>query len=130
MAVRIVNSQEIEPLKLPGRELRWLVTPDTIGAEKISVNIMTCPAGSVVRPLHSHRDIEEVLLILEGSGEVWLDGDLGRFKKGDAVLLPANSKHQVRSLGPDTLVTACIFSAPTTPDSFVFYDQDMFSQLP
>jgi mannose-6-phosphate isomerase-like protein (cupin superfamily) len=126
MAVRVASCEAIEPVKLPGRELRWLVTPETIGAEKIAVNIMLCPAGSIVRPMHSHKDIEEVLLILEGEGEVWIDGELGRFKQGDAVLLPANSKHQVRSLGPGPLRTACIFSAPTTPASFVSYDQDAF----
>ena len=129
MAVRIANIGDIEPVKLPGRDLRWLVTPETIGAQRVSVNIMNCPAGSVVRPLHAHKDIEEVLLILEGAGEVWVDGEIGQFKKGDAVLLPANSKHQVHSLGPGPLITACIFSAPTTPASFITYDEDMFADL-
>jgi mannose-6-phosphate isomerase-like protein (cupin superfamily) len=127
MSVRIASIADIKPLNLPGRDLSWLVTPETIGAQKISVNIMTCPARSVVRPLHAHRDIEEVLLILEGEGEAWVDGEIGKFKKGDAVWLPENSRHQVRNTGDGPLITACIFSAPTTPASFVMYEEDMFA---
>ncbi|NLA59095.1 MAG: cupin domain-containing protein [Firmicutes bacterium] len=126
MAVRVVSLDSIEPQRLPGRDLQWLVTPETIGAEQLSIAIMTCPGKSVVKPLHSHRDIEEVILILEGEGEAWVDGETATFKKGDAVLFPANSKHQVRNTGDGPLITASIFSAPTSPDSYIIYDEDVF----
>ena len=54
----------------------------------MSIAIMDCPAGSVVRPLHSHKDIEEVILILDGQGEAWIDGEMVSFRKGDAVFFP------------------------------------------
>lgn len=92
----------------------------------MSVAIMNCPAGSVVRPLHGHRDVEETLLVLEGEGEAWVDGEKAFFHKGDAVFFPANSKHQVRNTGKVTLVTASIFSAPNAPDSYVVYEEDAF----
>jgi mannose-6-phosphate isomerase-like protein (cupin superfamily) len=104
-----------------------MVTPETIGAEKLSIAIMTCPAKSIVRPLHSHKEIEEVILILAGEGEAYVDGERAFFKKGDAVLFPANSKHQVRNTGNEPLITASIFSAPTSPDSYVIYEEDVFS---
>ena len=127
MSVRIVSLKEIEPLHLPGRDLQWMVTPETIGAVKLSIAIMTCPAKSIVRPLHSHKEIEEVILILAGEGEAYVDGERAFFKKGDAVLFPANSKHQVRNTGNEPLITASIFSAPTSPDSYVIYEEDVFS---
>jgi len=127
LSVRIVSLKEIEPLHLPGRDLQWMVTPETIGAEKLSIAIMTCPAKSIVRPLHSHKEIEEVILILAGEGEAYVDGERAFFKKGDAVLFPANSKHQVRNTGNEPLITASIFSAPTSPDSYVIYEEDVFS---
>ncbi|MGI6567586.1 MAG: cupin domain-containing protein [Firmicutes bacterium] len=126
MSVRVVSLDSIEPQHLPGRDLQWLVTPETIGAEQLSIAIMTCPAKSVVKPLHSHKDIEEVILILEGEGEAYVDGQKAFFKKGDAVLFPASSKHQVRNTGDGPLITASIFSAPTSPDSYVVYDEDAF----
>ncbi|HEY8344319.1 MAG TPA: cupin domain-containing protein [Bacillota bacterium] len=127
MSVRIASLNSIKPQHLPGRDLQWLVTKETIGAERLSVAIMTCPAKSIVKPLHSHKGIEEVILILEGEGEAYVDGDRAFFRKGDAVLFPADSKHQVRNTGDGPLVTASIFSAPTSPDSYVIYDEDVFS---
>ena len=124
MAVQIVSLSDIPRQKLPGRELQWLVTPETMDAERISMAVMDCPAGSTVRPLHSHRDIEEILYILEGEGEAWVDGEVGEFKVGDAVLFPANSKHMVRNTGTTSLRTCSIFSPPTSPDSYTLYEDE------
>lgn len=124
MAIRIASLSDIPAQQLPGRELKWLVTPETIGAEKISMAVMYCPPGSTVRPLHSHRDIEEILYILEGEGEAWVDGEVAPFKQGDAVLLPANSKHMVRNTGAASLRTCSIFSPPTTPNSYALYEDE------
>jgi mannose-6-phosphate isomerase-like protein (cupin superfamily) len=77
--------------------------------------------------MHAHRDIEEVILILDGEGEAWVDGDRAFFKKGDAVLFPANSRHQVRNTGGSPLRTASIFSAPTKPDDYIMYADDAFA---
>lgn len=128
MAVRIASQKDIEVLNLEGRDLQWIVTPETIGSEKLSIAIMNCPAGSIVRPMHSHKDIEEVILILEGEGEAYVDGDRAFFKKGDAVLFPVNSKHQVRNTGDGPLITASIFTPQTTPDSYVKYEEDAFAE--
>lgn len=127
MSVKIASLKDIEPLHAPGRDLQWIVTPETIGAEQLSIAIMTCPPRSIVRPLHSHKGIEEVILILAGGGEAYVDGDKAFFKKGDAVLFPADSKHQVRNTGDEPLITASIFSAPTNPDSYVVYEEDVFA---
>jgi mannose-6-phosphate isomerase-like protein (cupin superfamily) len=124
MGIRIASLSDVPAQKLPGRELQWLVTPETIGAEKISMAVMDCPPGSTVRPLHSHRDIEEILFILEGEGEAWVDGEVAPFKQGDAVLFPANSKHMVRNTGTTSLRTCSIFSPPTSPDSYSLYEDE------
>jgi len=124
MGIRIASLSDVPAQKLPGRELQWLVTPETIGAEKISMAVMDCPPGSTVRPLHSHRDIEEILFILEGEGEAWVDGEVAPFKQGDAVLFPANSKHMVRNTGMTSLRTCSIFSPPTSPDSYSLYEDE------
>jgi len=122
MPVRTVSLDDVPAQDMPGRKLQWLVTPDTLGVEKIGIAIMDCPAGSTVRPLHTHIDTEEVLLILDGEGEAWVDDETAFFKKGDAVLLPANSKHMVRNTGKGPLITASIFSPPTTPASYRLFD--------
>jgi mannose-6-phosphate isomerase-like protein (cupin superfamily) len=127
MPVKVVNQDDVRPLNLPGRSLQWIVTPETMGAKHLSIAIMKVPGQSVVRPLHAHRGIEEVILILQGEGEAWVDGEKAFFAKGDAVLFPADSRHQVRNTGNEELITASIFSAPTNPDAYIQYDEDVFA---
>jgi len=128
MPVKVVNQSQVKAVHLPGRDLSWIINDNTVGAEKMSIAIMNCPAKSIVRPVHAHKNIEEVILILEGEGEAWVDGEKAFFKKGDAVFFPANSKHQVRNTGDGTLVTASVFSEVTRPDSYIMYDEDAFKE--
>ena len=129
MAVKVINCDMIHPLHLPGRDLRWIINNETVGAQKMSIAIMDCPAHSIVRPLHSHKGIEEVILILEGCGEAWVEGEKAMFKKGDAVFFSAGSRHQVRNIGESMLVTASIFSSVTSPDSYTTYEEDVFENI-
>jgi mannose-6-phosphate isomerase-like protein (cupin superfamily) len=122
MTIHVASLRDTPALELPGRRLQWLVTPDTMGARNLSLAVMDCPVGSTVRPLHGHRDTEEVLFILEGEGEAWVDGEVAPFSQGDAVLFPANSKHMVRNTGGGSLRTCSIFSPPTSPESYILYE--------
>jgi quercetin dioxygenase-like cupin family protein len=128
MPVQIISPDAVPVQPMPGRTLQWLVTgdplvADTLAAENLSLAVMRCAPGSVVRPLHAHRDTEELVYILEGQGEAWVDGETAAFKAGDAILFPADSKHMVRNNGEAELVALAIFSPPTTADSYLLYDQ-------
>lgn len=50
------------------------------GAE-VSVNKM--PAGAAVPFVHRHQKNEEIYGVLEGSGQIWLDGKVVDIKAGD-----------------------------------------------
>ena len=126
MSVKIVSQASTPAVDLPGRKLQWIADCRTMGSEQLSIAIMTCPAKSIVRPMHSHKDVEEIILILSGEGEAWVDGEVGPFKEGDAVLFPANSKHQVRNTGQTDLITASIFASSDAPASYVMYEEDAF----
>jgi uncharacterized cupin superfamily protein len=123
-----ISETDVAPLHLEGRDLRWIITGDTVGARQMSMAVMHCFPHAVVKPLHAHRDIEEAIYIVEGEGEAWIDGELTAFKKGDTVFFPANSKHQVRNTSGAVLVTASIFSKPTSPDQYVSYPENMFEE--
>ena len=123
-----ISENEIEPLHLEGRDLRWIITGETVGATQMSIAVMRCFSRAVVKPLHAHKDIEEVIYIVEGEGRAWIDGELVDFSQGDAVFFPANSKHQVRNTSDKCLVTASIFSKPTSPDQYITYPEDMFEK--
>jgi uncharacterized cupin superfamily protein len=126
--VKIASLANVAPTHLPGRDLRWLVTPETLGVKGLSACVLNCPPHGAVKPLHAHTNIEEVIYIMSGQGETWIDGERAFFKQGDAVLFPANSAHQIRNTGDEELVTLCMFSAVTDPASYVNYDRDVFAE--
>jgi len=121
-----INYNDVEPLHLEGRDLSWIVTEETVGAKQMAIAVMNCFPNAIVKPLHSHKDIEEVIYILGGQGKSWIDGEIVEFKKGDAVFFPANSKHQVCNTSDETLTTLSIFSQPTSPEQYISYPESMF----
>jgi len=124
--LRKVNDKDFEATHLEGRDLTWVINEETVGAKQMAIAIMHCFPNAIVKPLHAHKDIEEVIYIIEGQGEAWIDGDLVPFSKGDSVFFPANSKHQVRNTSDKELVTASIFSQPTSSDQYIIYPESIF----
>lgn len=128
MPVRIAHQKDIAPLHMPGRDLQWIVNTETIGATMVSACILNAPPKSVVRPLHGHKDVEEALYVMQGDGEAWVDGERAPFTAGDAVMFPANSRHQIRNTGDVPMIVVCMFSAVTKPEDYVNYDEDVFAK--
>jgi mannose-6-phosphate isomerase-like protein (cupin superfamily) len=46
---------------------------------------------------HYHARTEEIYFLLEGKGEMELDGERRHVAPGDAVLIPAGAWHQIRA---------------------------------
>jgi len=122
MPIPIVSPADVPVQAMPGRTLQWLATAETLGAQRLSMCRMVCPPGATVRPVHAHRDTEELVYVLEGQGEAWVEGVVGTFRAGDVVLFPANAKHAVRNTGTVPLVAACFFAPATRAESYLFYE--------
>jgi mannose-6-phosphate isomerase-like protein (cupin superfamily) len=58
---------------------------------------------------HYHRESEEFYYLLEGSGEMEIDGEQARVRPGDAILIPAGAWHQIRAdeEGPLRFLCCC-----------------------
>ena len=69
-----------------------------------------------------HQNSEEVLLVLSGQGEAWVEGETALFKAWDAVLSPAKRKYIVRNTGSEPLITASIYSPPTQSDQYQLFE--------
>src|SRR6266571_150000 len=52
------------------------------------------PAGGQTQR-HYHAVTEEIYFLLEGSGDMEVDGSHQRVGPGDAVLIPAGARHQI-----------------------------------
>ncbi len=68
------------------------------------------PGGSTQR--HYHAASEEIYFVLEGSGDLELEGERARIGPGDAVPIPPGAWHEIRNSGEATLRFLCCCSPP------------------
>lgn len=75
-----------------------LINSKTVGALTLRVGVAEFPPG-VGDEVHYWHNCEEVLYIMEGSGEVEIEGEKRTFKAGDAIFIPFRGKHRTVNTG-------------------------------
>ena len=88
---------------------RMLVSALT-GAERLCVFEQFCEPGRGA-PTHLHV-VEEVLTVVEGQAEVWLDGERATLVAGQSAVVPAGRKHGFRNTGLAALNVRATLAAP------------------
>jgi mannose-6-phosphate isomerase-like protein (cupin superfamily) len=69
---------------------------------------------------HYHARSEEIYVVLDGSGEMEVDGDRRRVGPGDAILIPPGAWHQIRAEGGAALRFLCCCAPPYADDDTYF----------
>ncbi|HEY6181070.1 MAG TPA: cupin domain-containing protein [Terriglobales bacterium] len=128
MKLPIVDEKTVEALDLPGRHLRWVVTPENTNARHCSMCVIQVAPGETVRPAHSHPNGEEVIYIIQGSGRVMIDGVVEAVKQGYAVLFPQGAVHMLQNSGKEEMKVACFFAPPTNLDNYKLFEDVQFPE--
>jgi mannose-6-phosphate isomerase-like protein (cupin superfamily) len=68
---------------------------------------------------HYHARTEEIYFLLEGEGEMEVDGERRLVGPGEAVLIPAGAWHQIRAETPLRFLCCC---APPYSHEDTFFD--------
>jgi quercetin dioxygenase-like cupin family protein len=68
---------------------------------------------------HYHAQSEEIYLIVEGGGELEVDGETRAVGAGDAILIPPGSWHQLTA-GDDGVTLLCCCVPPYSDDDTHF----------
>ena len=87
---------------------------DAAGTTPIRTGIQTAQPGYEA-PVHSHPYLE-VLHILDGVAEAWIDGQEDRkvvLRRGDTIALPPGVPHSFRVVGDETLRLLGTHASPT-----------------
>lgn len=74
----------------------------SIGARKLGYNLTELPPGKAQCPFHSHRQEEEMFLVLEGQGELRFGDQRFKIRKHDVIACPtgdATVAHQIINTG-------------------------------
>ncbi|HTZ56450.1 MAG TPA: cupin domain-containing protein [Acidobacteriaceae bacterium] len=122
MTLPIVDENSIEALDLPGRKLRWLMSPETVDPKHCSMCVIQVAPGETVRPAHSHPNGEEIIYIVRGTGKVMIDGVVQPVKAGNAVLFPQGKVHMLRNSGVEEMKVVCFFAPATNLENYKFFE--------
>ena len=122
MSVPTIHETDVRELDLPGRHLRWIVSPEGLPAEGCSACVIRVSPGDKVRPAHSHPHGEEVIYILQGEGRVLVAGEVSPVRAGSVVLFPRGAVHMLHNTGSDEMKVVCFFAPSTSLDNYKMYE--------
>ena len=102
-----------------GSSIRELCGIPTGGTELQSLAEATlAPAQATQR--HYHVESEEVYFVLEGKGEMEIDGERGWVRVGDAIPIRRGQHHEIRNVGDEPLRFLCTCAPPYRHEDTVF----------
>lgn len=101
--VEVRGLDDTERAALPaGYDVRWGEVGRRIGARRLGYNLTVVAPGMRNCPFHSHRNDEEMFLVLEGEGELRLGDRRYPLRSGDVVACPPGgpeTAHQIVNTG-------------------------------
>jgi mannose-6-phosphate isomerase-like protein (cupin superfamily) len=103
---------------LDGSTIRVLLDARLGGAANQSLAEASLAPGQATRR-HHHAESEEIYVLLEGEGEMEVDGERRRVGPGDAILIPPGARHEIRAQTDVPLRFLCCCSPP-------YRDEDTF----
>jgi quercetin dioxygenase-like cupin family protein len=108
--MHIVNHRDhLRELWRPGVSTRMLISA-AVGAQQLCIFEQWCEPGTGA-PTHHHA-VEEVVTVLEGEAEVWLNESRANLKPGQSVIVPAGQPHGFQNNGSSTLHIQFTLAAP------------------
>ncbi len=89
---KFITSADIERDSLDWGTIGWLSRPESTGAKDIvAMEVGLLPGYG--HDFHKHPEQEEVIYVIEGSVEQWLEDKKQTLKAGDSVFIGANIVH-------------------------------------
>lgn len=110
----VMGPADVPTIKDRGGEIHVLISPTSVQSTRMIMGTATVPIGGKVLG-HAHPHSEECFYVLQGKGEIILEG-MGRvpFKAGEAVLTPQGAAHSIVNVG-DEEIRVVFASGPLAP---------------
>lgn len=108
-AYRFVTGSEMEVEELPWGPHEWLCRPGLTAAEDLLLVRVRMPSGTG-HAFHRHPAMEEIIYVVSGEAEQWVDRERRRLGPGDIAHIPRDVVHGTYNAGSETLVFLAILS--------------------
>ncbi len=89
MRYQVARIADIDPVKCPCGETRRAFTDDPEQIASLHVVDITEDARA-----HYHKRLTEIYYVLEGTGQIELDGELFNIGPGDSILIKPGCRHR------------------------------------
>ena len=113
-AWRIVPLSETEVEKLPGKIHFWHCKLGMVADTNLMFVRAQLPPGEA-HPFHHHPNMEEILYILSGTAEQWIEKEKRIMRPGDSIYLPAGMVHGTYNIGAEPLDFLAVLSPAKSP---------------
>lgn len=121
--LRFVTAREVSAEESPWGMRESLCRPGFTAAERLYMVRMNMPPGQA-HPFHRHPEREEIIYVLSGTAEQWVDRESRILGPGEMTHVPRDVVHGTYNVGSETLVFLAILS-PATSDGPVTVDVSM-----
>ena len=109
---RLRHQDEILFQPLFGGRVQWLVDRE-LGAQHVMAYRLIIDPGAI--ETHVHNGAEEVLYVLDGTGDIQVEGATYPVNPGRAVFVPDGAEHSYVNTGSDHLVVLGSLAPPIDP---------------
>jgi quercetin dioxygenase-like cupin family protein len=111
--MKIIPYTDVKPTLIDNDKAKGIAARVVIGkndgANNFCMRVFEIAAGGNT-PKHAH-DWEHEIFFHAGEGELFCKGAWTRVRPGTIAFVPANEDHQIKNVGSDTLVFACLIPA-------------------
>lgn len=112
---RFVEPDDVESLVFDWGVLKWMVTPDVTGAERMSCGVVQLEPGKG-HERHNHPNAEEMLYVVRGEGEQEIGDETRDIQAGDMLYIPKGVYHGTINTGWEPLVLIAVYAPPGPED--------------
>lgn len=95
---------------------------EALGLTGAEVSINTVPPNGGVPFVHVHTNNEELYIVLEGKGELWIDGETLSIQAGDSFRIDPAGKRAIRAAADSSLKYICIQTKAHSLGGFTMTD--------
>lgn len=114
-----IHESQVAAKSLPGRDHKMVIgpIPEMLGCRSMCAGTADFPPQSHA-PAHVHDKSEEVIYVLSGEGEIYMDGKPEKLRPGTWVYIPTNTTHSIKNDSQEVMKVVYVFSPPVIQGSY------------
>lgn len=94
-------------------QLPFLSNPrKQLDTKALALGLIKLPAGKGYTFTHKHKEQEEVYIVIEGKGQLLIDGELHEVSRGDIVRVAPEARRAVKADDQESLFMICAGAVP------------------